>query len=206
MNLKNPEVLVALLLNLLLASSAMALDSDRQQPLRIVADTAVIDEKDGTATYTGNVVLTQGTLRIAADLLKIRTAQGKVDVVKAEGRPAQFSQVPEENQQEVIAKASKIDYQVQAQKLILRQKASIVQNENIFRGEEIVYEIQSQRLQAVGQSGDVKPGDNRGRVEMILPAAAQPAPDKSADKATNKATTDTQSGTKAPAAGDQPGS
>lgn len=182
MNLKNPERLLLLALSLLLPTTTMALDSDRQQPLKIVADTALIDEKDGTATYSGNVVLTQGSLRIAADTLRIRTDQGKVEVVKAEGKPALFSQIPEPNQAEVIAKARKIDYLVRDQKLLLKNKASIVQNENIFRGEEIVYEIQNQRLQAVGQSEDAKPGDSRGRVEMILPAAANPPPASDADE------------------------
>ena len=174
MNLKNPKTWLGLALLIVFAASASALDSDRQKPLKIVADTALIDEKDGTATYTGNVVLTQGTLRIAADSLKIKTQQGKVDIVMAQGEPALFSQVPEPNQAEVIAKAKAIDYLVRDQKLLLKRKASIIQGENIFRGEEIVYEIQSQRLQAVGQSSDPKPGDAKGRVEMILPAATQP--------------------------------
>ena len=176
MNLKNLKELLALSMLLAFTSTASALESDRQQPLKIVADTALIDEKDGTATYTGNVVLTQGTLRIAADSLKIRTDQGKVDIVMAVGQPALFSQVPEPNQAEVIAKAKNIDYLVRDQKLLLKRKASIVQGENIFRGEEIVYEIQSQRLQAMGQSSDPAQGDIKGRVEMILPAAAEPAP------------------------------
>lgn len=176
MNRKNLRKLLALAILTALTSPASALDSDRQKPLKIVADTALIDEKDGTATYTGNVVLTQGTLRIAADSLKIRTDQGKVDIVMAVGEPALFSQVPEPNQAEVIAKAKNIDYLVRDQKLLLKRKASIVQGENIFRGEEIVYEIQSQRLQAVGQSSDPKAGDMKGRVEMILPAAAEPVP------------------------------
>ena len=176
MNLKSLNPLLGIILAALLSKAAFALDSDRLQPLKIVADTALIDEKDGTATYTGNVVLTQGTLRIAAESLKIKTRQGKVDLVMAVGEPALFSQVPEPNQSEVIAKAKNIDYLVQDQKLLLKKKASIVQGENIFRGEEIVYEIQSQRLQAVGQSGEVKPGDIKGRVEMILPAATEAAP------------------------------
>lgn len=176
MNLKNLKQLICWMILLSAAPVAQALDSDRQQPLKIVADTAVIDEKDGTALYTGNVVLTQGTLRIAADSLKIRTENGKVDIVMAEGDPALFSQVPEPNQAEVIAKAKNIDYMVRDQKLLLKRKASIVQGENIFRGEEIVYEIQSQRLQALGQTQDHLPGDIKGRVEMILPSAAEPAP------------------------------
>ena len=92
MNLKNPELI---LLAALLAATptAMALDSDRQQPLKIVADAALLDDKAGTATYTGNVVLTQGTLKINAEKLHIRTDQGKVDKVSADGDPRSSSAV-----------------------------------------------------------------------------------------------------------------
>ncbi|MEZ5507827.1 MAG: lipopolysaccharide transport periplasmic protein LptA [Gammaproteobacteria bacterium] len=175
MNLKNPEWL-ALLLALLL-TPAWALESDRLQPLKIVADSATLDEKDGTATYQGNVVLTQGSLKISAQRLHISTEQGKVNLVSAEGKPAQFSQQPAANQPAVTATALTIDYQVKDQTLVLRRKASVVQNENVFKGEEITYEIQSQRLRAEGQSKDTPKGEpGTGRVEMILPSAADIAP------------------------------
>jgi lipopolysaccharide export system protein LptA len=177
MNQKSLKLLMGGIMLMGLAAHGNALESDRHQPLKIVADTALIDEKDGTAVYTGNVVLTQGTLKIAADNISITTAEGKVDKVMANGDPALFSQVPEPNQAEVIAKAKSIDYLVREQTLMLKRKASIVQGENIFRGEEILYEIQSQRLQALGQTADPKPGDIKGRVEMILPAAAEPLPE-----------------------------
>lgn len=176
MNLKNPNWLIGLLC-LWLGNTALALDSDRNKPLKIVADTAMIDEKTGMAVYTGSVVLIQGTLKIVADKLRIQTTEGKVDKVMADGVPALFSQVPEPNQSEVIAKAKRIDYMVRDQQLLLKRQASIVQEDNIFRGEEILYEIQSQRLQAQGQTKDAKPGDIKRRVEMILPAAAEPIPE-----------------------------
>ena len=46
---------------------ATALDSDRDQPIQIVADVAVRDELAGETRYEGNVVLTQGSLVITAD-------------------------------------------------------------------------------------------------------------------------------------------
>ena len=176
MNLKNRDAAIGLLF-LLLTPGAHALDADRLQPLKIVADSAVLSDKDGTATYTGNVILTQGTLKIEASRLHIQTKEGKVSKVTAEGKPAEFSQVPAKDQPPVEASALTIDYQVKAQKLILRRKASIVQGENLFKGEEIVYEIQSQRLKAVGQTKDTPQGEQgTGRVEMILPSAAELAP------------------------------
>lgn len=178
MSLKTPKAFGLAILSLLLLQpdTAVSLESDRYKPLKIISDTALIDEHDGTAVYTGNVILTQGTLKIIADKLSIATEEGKVAKVTADGKPALFSQIPEPNQAEVIAKAKSIDYLVRKQVLVLKRSASIVQEDNIFRGEKILYEIQSQRLQALGQPDKPKPGDLKGRVEMILPAAADPLP------------------------------
>ena len=52
------------LMGLPLSHGAMALDSDRDQPIQIVADVAVRDELAGKTRYEGNVVLTQGSLVI----------------------------------------------------------------------------------------------------------------------------------------------
>ena len=66
----------AALLGLLLssfwiASAAWPLDSDREQPIQITADSAIRDEIAGETRYEGNVVLTQGSLKITADRLSI---------------------------------------------------------------------------------------------------------------------------------------
>lgn len=176
MNLKkNPDILLGLIL-LLLASGAHALESDRQQPLKIVADSADLNDKNGTATYTGNVILTQGSLKIEASRLHIKTTAGKVSSVSAEGNPARFTQQPTPDQAPVVATGLSADYNIKTQTLILRRKASMTQNDNIFRGEEIVYEIQNQRLKALGQTKDTPKGETGGRVEMILPSAAELSP------------------------------
>ena len=181
MNLKKHNLALGLLLGVL-SCGAIALESDRQQPLKIVADSAELNDKDGTATYTGNVILTQGSLKIQADYLLIKTADNKVTFVSARGNPARFSQQPAEDQLPVKASGLGADYDVKAQTLTLRRKASVVQNDNTFKGEEIVYELQNQRLKAVGQTKDTPKGEGSGRVEMILPSASV-APETSAKPA-----------------------
>jgi lipopolysaccharide export system protein LptA len=42
----------------------MALSSDREQPINLEADAADIDDLKGISIYTGNVVLTQGSMVI----------------------------------------------------------------------------------------------------------------------------------------------
>ena len=53
------------------SSVAMALPSDREQPIRVQADSAELDERQGVAVYRGSVVITQGTLKITGDTVTI---------------------------------------------------------------------------------------------------------------------------------------
>ena len=63
-------------LPLLLASAALgtatpvlALPSDSNQTITLEADRATYNEKTGITTYTGNVIIQQGTIKIQADSL-----------------------------------------------------------------------------------------------------------------------------------------
>ena len=63
-----PNVKRMLFAMLLLATfSAHAEKADRDQPIDLEADTLTTNDAKKTSTYTGNVILTQGTLRINAD-------------------------------------------------------------------------------------------------------------------------------------------
>jgi lipopolysaccharide export system protein LptA len=50
-----------------MSASAFALPSDRNQPISLVADRATYNDKTGITTYTGNVVIEQGTMKLQAD-------------------------------------------------------------------------------------------------------------------------------------------
>ena len=84
------RLLGALLLLCLTAlpPAGRALDSDQEQPIRITADEALRDEKQGYTVYRGNVRMTQGTLRIEADAITIYHRSEEADRIVAEGRPA----------------------------------------------------------------------------------------------------------------------
>ena len=69
---------------LIVAACASALDSDREQPIQIEADEAVRDEMVGETRYEGNVVLTQGSLRITADRIAIRHDAKGADAILAQ--------------------------------------------------------------------------------------------------------------------------
>ena len=70
-----------------------ALSTDREQPVRVDADRAQLDDQRRVAVYTGNVVLHQGSLRIAGDVLTMRFDERyDLSTLVAEGGPAHFRQ------------------------------------------------------------------------------------------------------------------
>ena len=80
---------------LLSGANALALPTDRDQPVRIQADSAELDEGKGVAVYRGNVIITQGSLKITGDAVTIsQNRQKEVDVFTATGKPAQYEQKP----------------------------------------------------------------------------------------------------------------
>ena len=54
----------ALILSLVPALHVAGLPDDRDQPIHITADQALRDEKQGKTVYSGNVHMTQGSLKI----------------------------------------------------------------------------------------------------------------------------------------------
>ena len=78
----------------LVVSSANALPSDANQPIRLLADRATYVERTGVTTYSGNVTIEQGSLKIAADNITLNLSNDrKISSATATGRPATFQQV-----------------------------------------------------------------------------------------------------------------
>ena len=83
-------------LNLVLASSllaasipAFAVTGDTDQPIHIESDQQSLDMQGNVVTFTGNVIVTQGTIKINADKVVVTRPggeQGK-EVIDGYGKP-----------------------------------------------------------------------------------------------------------------------
>ena len=98
---------------------AVARESDRQQPMQLQAEDgdATLAE-DGDSTFSGDVAITQGTLRIAAGKMVISRKAGDVARVVFEGQPASMQQ-ENDNGAQMRAQANKIEYDVTAETVVL---------------------------------------------------------------------------------------
>jgi lipopolysaccharide export system protein LptA len=110
---------------ILLSNHALALSTDREQPIEIAADQAQIDNMAGIAIYEGNVIVTQGSIRIDAQTLTINySKQHNIEKAVAVGKPARFKQRLDSGE-DIKAKAKEMEYNALENMLNLRIEAEL---------------------------------------------------------------------------------
>ena len=143
--------------------SALALSSDKQQPIHIEADSVVIDDAQGTAVYRGNVRYSQGSTHLEADQVTVYSAdRQKVDKVVSDGQPATFRQRPDNQDEDMRGQASHIEYFADDEHVILEGDAHLWQGKNEFAGSHIEYDTAKETVKAVKAETD------EGRVQVII--------------------------------------
>jgi lipopolysaccharide export system protein LptA len=141
--------------------SAVALESDRQQPLEINANATDGTLGDGITTMRGDVEIRQGSLRITADEAEVKKADGRVQSVTFRGQPAYLEQEIEE-QGLVKATAGKIDYQVATGIVTLTGNADVQHPQYQISGDILTYDLKVQHFE--GSSSE----DGNGRIHIRL--------------------------------------
>ena len=129
---------------------AFALPDDANQPISIVADSAIKDDKLGLTIYEGNVSITQGSLNILADKVTIFIVAENVSKMVAIGSPASFKQQPNIDEKDVIAKADTIDYFIIDRKITLTENAFLNQDGSTLTGKVINYDLDGAKAEAEG--------------------------------------------------------
>jgi lipopolysaccharide export system protein LptA len=150
---------------LLLAGPAQALKSDRDQPVSIDADNMEIDMETGVRTYTGNVVITQGTLVIRGDKIVVRYDDGTVKDATSFGKPATFKQRPDGKDEDVKGRAPKMYLDKVADKLFMYEDAVLIQGKDTIHGKEIHYNLATNKM-------TVKSGRQKASASASTPAGS----------------------------------
>lgn len=165
----------ALVLLVFVPAMAQGLSSDRSQPITIEADSATLNEKDGSSIYEGNVHLQQGTLNLRGNRMSVQMSDSSVDKIVLTGQPASFQQRPDGQDSDQHAEAGQIEYHAADQRMILLENARVWQSgAEDFRSGRIVYNMKNNTVSAGGSAGD--------RVRITLqpnnrPAAEPAVPD-----------------------------
>lgn len=154
---KTAAVVVALS-GLLLAGSAFARSSDRNQPIDISADAGVMEQAAGKpSVVTGNVVITQGTLVINSSKGTVYSKDGDVSRVILTGSPVRLQQT-QDNGDPLTVNASQADYNLNTDIVVLTGNVRISQPSGNLSAPSATYNMSTGRFvsQAASSGGRVK--------------------------------------------------
>ena len=138
-----------LILACLLLSSpfTLAQTSDLNQALHIKADSVEIREQQGISIYKGHVSISRGSMLIKGQLIHITHKNNDTYIINVEGTPASFRQL-NDNNEEVSAKSQKMTFSSATGILTLNKQARLIQGQNQFTSEHIVYNTKQDIVQA----------------------------------------------------------
>lgn len=187
--LKADLMLAAMLAGLSLlgiSERAMAEAADRDKPIDLEADTVKVDDSKQISTYSGNVILTQGTLVIRADKLIVREDSQGFQHSTSLGNPTTFKQKMEGKNEYMEGSAQRIEYDGRMDKVQLYTKAWVKRGEDIVHGDYIMYDANAEYAEVIGGGSQSAGPGTGGRVRAIIQPKGKkaaepvkPAPEKS---------------------------
>jgi lipopolysaccharide export system protein LptA len=157
-------------------SPAVAEKGDRDKPINIEADKVTLDDKQKVSVFDGNVVLTQGTLRITANKVTVREDKSGNQTASALGKPATFRQKRDAIDEYVEGFAERMEYDSKSEKVELFTNAVLKRNQDEVRGNYISYDAPTEFYQVLGGNTQTAGASNgsqqQGRVRVVI----QPKP------------------------------
>ncbi|WP_350560371.1 lipopolysaccharide transport periplasmic protein LptA [Psychrobacter sp. CAL346-MNA-CIBAN-0220] len=139
-----------------------ALPSDANQAIKLLADKATYSERTGVTSYSGSVIITQGSLKMTADNITVNLSQQRsINSAIATGRPATMQQIVSQEKGLAKGQANKIDYNAMTGIITLTGNAKLTQNGASFAGNVIRYSLKAGDVEATA-------GGNQ-RVELVFP-------------------------------------
>ncbi|MFT4102905.1 MAG: lipopolysaccharide transport periplasmic protein LptA [Burkholderiaceae bacterium] len=171
---------------------APAEKADRDKPINVEADRMQYDDLKQINVFTGNVVLTKGTMILRADRVVVRQDPDGYQYATGYGNPnrlASFRQKRDGVDEYVDGQALTLDYDGKTEIVTLDQKAAMKKLEkdrvtDEVHGNRIVYQSQSEFFTVESGAQSASSSNPAGRVRVVIqpksdgapPPAAAPAP------------------------------
>ena len=159
---------LSLLACLVFSANALALSTDRSQPVYIDSDSQQLDMQSNVVTFLGDVKLKQGSINIHADKVIVYRdpKTSAIKDIEGFGNPATFSQLTDDGKT-LYGEAKELYYSMANDQLTMIDQAKLSQDDSVIKGNKIRYKISSQTLIADGK-------DQGDRVSTVIqPQAMQ---------------------------------
>lgn len=172
---------LALLAAALLAAAAPAAAerSDREKEIVVGADRLTADDANRMSTFDGNVVVTQGTMRITAARVTVKEDAERHKFYVASGSPVTFRQKRDKVDEWVEGMAERAEFDDRNDVLKLYNRARVKSNQNEITGDFISYDMKRELAEVSGAPpGKAAPADARVKVIILPPRKAGEGDDK----------------------------
>ncbi|MEQ1515384.1 MAG: lipopolysaccharide transport periplasmic protein LptA [Usitatibacteraceae bacterium] len=133
------------------ACKVWAEQADRTKPINIEFDVATLDQTKRVRTLEGNVVLTQGTMRVSAERMVVKEDEAGFVTAQAFGGPkgqVTFRQKREGTTDVMEGYADRAEFDDQADTLKLLSHARLKSGGDELKGEYIYYNSATEVMQA----------------------------------------------------------
>jgi lipopolysaccharide export system protein LptA len=167
--------------------AAHAEKADREKEIVVNADRLVADDAKKTSTFEGNVIVTQGSMRMTAEKVTVREDAQRHKFYVATGNPVTFRQKLDNSEERVEGYAQRAEFDDLNDVLHLHDKALVKRDQNEITGDFISYDMRRELAEVTGaQSGGAPP--NRVKAVM-LPKKSDEKPRPAAGAPTSPAST-----------------
>jgi lipopolysaccharide export system protein LptA len=183
------QSLILLSILLPLAFGTAAEKADREKQIVVNADHLVADDVKKTSAFEGNVIVTQGTMRMTAAKVTVREDPEHHKYYVANGSPVTFRQKLDNSDEWVEGQAQRAEFDDLNDVLRLFDHARVVRSKNEITGDYITYDMRRELAEVTGgQPG--QPSSAGGRVKAVIQPPAKKEPDKAGSEAAPALKTD----------------
>jgi lipopolysaccharide export system protein LptA len=154
------------------APATQSLGLDSSQPIAVNADSFLADLNNETGTYTGNVIVTQGSVRLHADEVKVHAPGGRAARMEANGNVIVDSPSGQ-------AVGDSGVYDVPQQTIRLTGNVVLTKDANVMRGNSLEVSMATGLARLTADASKAAPGQPPGRVQGLFvpaPGAGKAAP------------------------------
>jgi len=155
--------------------------ADREKEIVVGADKLTADDANRTSTFDGNVVVTQGTMRMTANKVTVKEDAERHKFYVANGAPVTFRQKRDNVDEWVEGFAERAEFDDRNDVLKLYSRAKVKSNQNEITGDFISYDMRREVAEVSGAPpGQKPPPDSRVKVIILPPKKGAEADKKAA--------------------------
>lgn len=139
------------------AQAARAERADRHKPIHITADRVMLDDAKQMGVFSGDVLMTQGTLSVSGEQIVVTQGKSGLQQGVATGNPAKFRQKQDGVNEYVEGSGDRIEYNAVTGIMDIFGHAHVRRGQDDVRGDHITYNAHDQSFMVSGTPKKSKP-------------------------------------------------